>query len=119
MRCDNRALSDSGYPVRALVMRLGQRFEATRRLSCSCFSVKLREETDFGALNTELVGVARETMQPHVSPSHTSHYSCTPIHLRRLAEGDSNPIDEPGERMYVPWFGASQVPKSVLTVVQQ
>ena len=32
------------------------------------FSVRLREETDLGALNNELVGVVRETMQPaHVS----------------------------------------------------
>jgi len=32
------------------------------------FSVKLREETDLGALSNDLVGVVRETMQPeHVS----------------------------------------------------
>ena len=32
------------------------------------FSVKLRDETDLGSLNNELVGVVRKTMQPaHVS----------------------------------------------------
>ena len=32
-----------------------------------CFSAKLREEADLDALHAELVGVARETIQPHVS----------------------------------------------------
>ena len=61
---DMRDLQTRATYELSLVMRLGQRFESARRLSSFCFSAPLREEVGSDALNAELVGVARETMQP-------------------------------------------------------
>jgi hypothetical protein len=54
--------------VQALVNRRFYRSKYDVRKTLESFSGTLRDETDLQALNDELVGVVRETMQPaHVS----------------------------------------------------
>ena len=61
-----------------------RKYDAAKTLET--FSTKLRDETDLGALNDELVGVVKETLQP----THVGFWLCPPIGVGKVGGEERN-----------------------------